>query len=621
MKTVFVGGGRGCKAVLEMVVQGRLAAFRPTVVGIVDPDASAPGMVYGREHGFPVYSRIDDALARSGVELVIEVTGDDDVRDELFQMVPDGVRVMDHYMARIFWDLEEKLNQQNELETEIRRDRRRLQELLDSLPDSVMVVDEQLRIQRVNRRFEEVSGVSFDQVEGVRCSDLCGYNPKAPTSEEACPHKIVLETGKPLTVVQQNSCIRVRCASDECYYQVVANPLRNVSGEMSVVITSREVTNQIRLARETEEAARRARQILGTVQAIITITDLEGRFQFVNPSAENFFGAKAEDFVEKTIREMLPLKVAQIIEENDKAILKEAGHLTHEEVLFLGGIEHILVTERVLLYDYKDDPIGICRISRDVTNSRHVHQELMESEKHAAVGKLAAGVAHELNNPLTGVLTFSEDLLADAPEDSPIREDLEIIMRETLRCRQIVRDLLDFSRQTTTNRTSVSLASVIKKTVKLVEKQAAFHNIAFDLQLSRKGLTVYADSNKIQQVILNLIINARDAMDGRGLLEIKTREVAEEPKAEIQVVDSGSGIPPENLDKIFEPFFSTKGDRGNGLGLAAVRSIVEEHGGQIEVQSIYGEGALFRVVWPTGKNEETEGRPRTRSSPPAYHDW
>jgi len=620
MKTIFVGGGRGCKAVLEMVVQNRLAAFRPTVVGIVDPDANAPGMIFGREQGFPVYQRVEEALTPGDVELVIEVTGNDDVREQLFRIVPEGVRVMDHYMARIFWDLEEELNQQTELEKEIRQDRKRLQELLDSLPDSVMVIDQQLRIERVNRRFEEVAGLSFAEVEGIRCSDLCAIGPESSLDGESCPHRAVLETGKPLTVVQKVSCIQSDCGSNECYYQIVANPLLKEDGDMSVVITSREVTDQIRLARETEETARRARQILDTVRAVITITDLQGRFEFANPSAESFFGVSGNNLMGKTLRDILPPEVAKTVEDNDNEILLKGGHLSHEEVLTIQGTQRILVTERVLLCDYKNDPVGVCRVSRDVTNSRRVHQELMESEKHAAVGKLAAGVAHELNNPLTGVLTFSEDLLEEFSPGSPIREDLEIIMKETLRCRQIVRDLLDFSRQNTANRTSIPLESVIKRAVKLVEKQAAFHNIQFDLQLTEKPVTVYADPNQIQQVILNLIINARDAMDGKGILSVKSRPALEDSKAEIQVADSGCGIAPENFDKIFEPFFSTKGDRGNGLGLAAVRSIVEEHGGEITVDSQLGEGSVFRVLWPTMEGVGSENR-RSRSAPPAYHDW
>jgi two-component system NtrC family sensor kinase len=232
-----------------------------------------------------------------------------------------------------------------------------------------------------------------------------------------------------------------------------------------------------------------------------------------------------------------------------------------------------------------------------VTESQQLQEELVESEKHAAVGKLAAGVAHELNNPLTGILTFSEELLEDSPKDSPLREDLEIIVRETFRCRQIVRDLLDFSRQARPNPQILPVEPVVKKAVQLVNKQAAFHDIDFVMQFE-DGLHVQADFNQLQQVILNLVINARDAMDGKGVLKVRSRSFPERRRVVVDVEDEGCGIPPGQIDKIFEPFFSTKGQRGNGLGLAAVRSIVEQHKGEISVQSKEGAGSTFSILLP-----------------------
>jgi len=421
--------------------------------------------------------------------------------------------------------------------------------------------------------------------------------------------------------VQRSSCIIGMDADKECYYQTIANPIRSKSGDLNVVITSREVTEQIRLARETEELARRANQILNTVHGIITITDLSGRLVFMNPSAENFFGIKAAEAAGRSIGTLLPEAGGRIIRENDEEIVREGGHLSHEEVLVIDGKEHILITERILLFDYKNDPIAICRVARNVTEPRRLQRELLESEKHAAVGKLAAGVAHELNNPLTGILTFAEELLEDLPETEEAHDDLQVIMREALRCRQIVRDLLDFSRQGKTNRKITPIQSVVRRAIKLVEKQAAFHDIHFKVDLGEEPPLTYADQNQLQQVLLNLVINARDSMDGKGTISISAAQQRRTGGIRIDVTDHGCGIDSENMKHIFEPFFTTKGDRGNGLGLAAVRGIIQEHGGAVTADSKPGYGSTFSIHLPPANWAQKTGEGRTRPTLPAYHDW
>lgn len=611
-----------------MVVQNRLAVLSPQVLGVMDLNPEAPGMIFAREQGWPTFTRMEEALNQENLELVVEVTGIDEVLEEVTRLVGSRARIMDHQLARVFWDLDEmaqnlrnELQTKTELEAQLREDRRSLQELLDSLPDSVMVLDETGRVERVNRRFEEITGLKSDSVMGRKCADLCQATGTCQTEGEICPSARVYETGKPITVVQRKSCIIEMDPQKESYYQTIANPIRSKNGKLKVVITCREVTEQIRLARETEELARRANQILNTVHGIITITDFNGRLQFMNPSAENFFGVSAKQAVGNTIDSLLPGDGAEIVRRNDQAIVEEGGHLSHEEVLVIDGKEQILITERILLSDYKNDPIAICRVARNVTEPRRLQRELLDSEKHAAVGKLAAGVAHELNNPLTGILTFSEDLLEDLPKTSEDREDIEVIKREALRCRQIVRDLLDYSRQGKTNRKVTPIDSVIRRSIKFVEKQAAFHNIQFEVQLSEPSLHIYADQNQLQQVLLNLIINARDAMDGKGTIKISVKQWPDRGGLHIAVIDHGCGIEAENLEHIFEPFFSTKGDRGNGLGLAAVRGIIQEHGGTVTVESRPGSGSTFSVYLPPSNRAQKTGEGRIHSTSPAYHDW
>jgi two-component system NtrC family sensor kinase len=628
LKTVFVGGGHGCRAVLDMVVQNRLAVLSPQVLGVVDLNPEAPGMVFARRQGWPTFTTIEEALNQEDLELVVEVTGINEVLEEVTRLVGSRARVMDHQLARVFWDLDEmaqnlrhELQKKTELEAELREDRRSLQELLDSLPDSVMVLDEAGRVERVNQRFEEITGLESASVMDQKCSDLCRAIGTCQTNGEICPSARVYETGRPITVVQRSSCIIGLDPEKECYYQTIANPIRSKKGELNVVITSREVTEQIRLARETEELARRADQILNTVHGIITITDLNGHLLFMNPSAEAFFEISAKEAAGRIIDSLLPEDGAKIVRQNDQSIVREGGHLSHEEVLMIKGKEQILITERILLYDYKNDPIAICRVARNVTEPRRLQRELLESEKHAAVGKLAAGVAHELNNPLTGILTFSEDLLEELPETLKSREDIQVIMREALRCRQIVRDLLDYSRQGKTSRKVFPIESVIRRAIKFVGKQAAFHDIQFKVHLGDSPPFVYADQNQLQQVLLNLIINARDAMEGRGTITILAEQQPGKGGTHIAVTDQGCGIEADDMKQIFDPFYSTKGDRGNGLGLAAVRGIIQDHGGTVTAESQPGHGSTFSIYLPPANRAQKTGDGRIRSNAPAYHSW
>lgn len=621
MKTVFVGGGQGCRAVLELVVQKRLATLSLEILGVVDIDLQAPGMVFARRHGWATFTELDQALALQGLQLVIELTGIDRVRDEIYRRIREPIQVMDHNMARVFWDLDEvaqnlrdELELKTELEGEIRADRTRLQDILDSLPDIVMVVDHDGRIERVNRRFEEVTGMGFEAVVGRDCRDAvcrpCGS--WDPSNE--CPRRRVVLQGAPFTQVQQHGCI-ASCPQDvETYHEVTASPVRASGGKTSVVITSREVTEQVLLKRETEESARRFEQILGTVRAIITIQDVQGRYVLANPSAAKFFGIAPGSFLGKTAYELFDPAVADVIVANDRAILADNRHRSDEERLMVRGEERIIISERLVMSDYRGATVGICSVSRDVTENRRMQQELLQTEKHAAVGKLAAGVAHEINNPLTGVLSYAEDMLDSLPSDHPMRDDLAFIVRETLRCRQIVRDLLDFSRQGRPNRQAVPVQTIVRRALGLVEKQVSFQDVRITVRMDQADLLVHADPNQLQQVMLNLVINARDALNGVGDIMVRAGH-DEEGRVMIEVEDRGCGIPAEHLPKIFEPFFTTKGAQGNGLGLAAVRSIVEEHGGTIRVHSEPGHGATFRVSLPAARTSESRATNRPSSSP------
>jgi len=240
--------------------------------------------------------------------------------------------------------------------------------------------------------------------------------------------------------------------------------------------------------------------------------------------------------------------------------------------------------------------------------------EAARGEKLASVGLLAAGIAHELNNPLTGVLTFSHLVRKQVPDGSPEAEDLDLVIQETKRCAAIIRRLLDFAREKTPEKTYADLNKLIEETTRLIERPAHVENIDIVMDFDEQLPTVWIDEDLIKQVIMNMLVNAQHAIEGNGSITVRTRfhpdfrraELGARPvpMAEITFADTGCGIPEEDLQRIFDPFFTTKGvGKGTGLGLSVSHGTIKAHGGLIEVQSTAGEGTEFRIYLPTGRTE------------------
>jgi two-component system NtrC family sensor kinase len=226
-----------------------------------------------------------------------------------------------------------------------------------------------------------------------------------------------------------------------------------------------------------------------------------------------------------------------------------------------------------------------------------MQHRVAQSERLASLGMLAAGVAHEINNPLGGILSLTALALEDMPERDPARENLEEVIRQSERCKEIVRGLLAFSRQQEAGSERVDVRQVLNETLALVSKQAFFFNIELVNKCRHDQLTVIADHSQLQQVFMNIIMNAVQAMGERGTLTVETRE--SESFVETRISDTGKGIPPEDIDRIFDPFYSTKADgEGTGLGLSIAYGIVAKYRGNISVESEMGKGTTFIIRLP-----------------------
>jgi two-component system NtrC family sensor kinase len=243
--------------------------------------------------------------------------------------------------------------------------------------------------------------------------------------------------------------------------------------------------------------------------------------------------------------------------------------------------------------------------------------EVAQGEKLASIGVLAAGIAHELNNPLTGVLTFTSLMRKKVKEGSEDAEDLDLVIGETKRCASIIRRLLDFAREKVPVRGYFDLNQMIEDTVRFVERPVSLQHIDITCDLEPNLPLVWGDTDLLKQVVMNLVVNAQQAIEGSGAIIVQSRKLApldpgsSTASVQISVIDNGCGIPEANLQRIFDPFFTSKEvGKGTGLGLSVSYGIVKAHGGKINVESVVGAGTTFRIELPiVPMDEEVEHNP------------
>ncbi len=236
----------------------------------------------------------------------------------------------------------------------------------------------------------------------------------------------------------------------------------------------------------------------------------------------------------------------------------------------------------------------------ETQQARYDHLAL-QTEKLSALGRMAAGIAHEINNPLGGILLYSTNLFKKVPEEGPFKEGLEIIINETMRCKTIIQDLLEFSREKEPEKTSANFNHTIEKILGMLENEFRLHHIRVETHLSSEMPDILVDVNQMHQVFVNLLLNAVEAIQDNGVISIRSQIDPTQRCIRVEIADSGCGIPPEHISKVFEPFFTTKA-KGTGLGLAVSYRIVRNHHGDIKVSSQPGQGTRFTIEIPLLKS-------------------
>lgn len=231
------------------------------------------------------------------------------------------------------------------------------------------------------------------------------------------------------------------------------------------------------------------------------------------------------------------------------------------------------------------------------TQQSRYDQLVLQTEKLSALGRLAAGVAHEINNPLAGILLYSTNLLKKSSKNGPFKEALEIIIQEALRCKTIIQDLLEFSRESEPKMVLANVNNVIERVLHILDNEFKLRHIQIDKHLSRQVPNIFLDENQIHQVFINLLLNAIQAIEEKGTITVVSHLSTDRKRIKVEVTDTGCGIPVEDKSKIFEPFFSTK-PKGTGLGLWVTYALIQKHRGELYVISEPGQGAQFIAEFP-----------------------
>jgi PAS domain S-box-containing protein len=385
--------------------------------------------------------------------------------------------------------------------------------------------------------------------------------------------------------------------------------LKTLSGYVAVAID-----NSLLYLAEKENAEELARlkdfseNVIESVPVGILVIDLSGRVTTWNAGLEEMFGINRETALGRGAEELLD---ADLIETIRSATGREGWRISHDCHIYKFSTDTAdrgSLTINVSLAPFeaaRGVVSGTLMVIENVTERAQLEEQLLQREKLSSIGLLAAGVAHEVNTPLAGISSYSQMLLQQVPDSDPKHDLLQKIHSQTVRASGIVSSLLNFSRTGDARFQEVDLNSVLEDTLKLVEPQ--LHNTKVEIVTSYSPdlPPAFANSSKLQQVFMNLILNARDAMPTGGRLMIATRLV--ESSIVVGFVDTGVGIAPENIARIYDPFFTTKEvGQGTGLGLALSYGIIQEHGGRIFVESRPGEGAHFTLKLPTAASRHLQ---------------
>ena len=475
--------------------------------------------------------------------------------------------------------------------------------VFDSLSFPTLILKRDKEILTANLHFLKKYEMNLEDVVGRRCWEVFNQTDICPPDQCPLPQVLAERTGK--------SVIRrvIDKHGDESWEDRFLSPILDDEDEVRYIMDSlRDVTHVKILERELRETKDFLEGVFQSSPSAIMAADREGNILVINEAAERLFGLEKGQALKSNVEYLYPPGMARRIMKllrSDKH--GGPGKVNALEIVLMDIQGNEIPAELNAAIVYEDGrEVATMGIFHDLREKLEVEvklklaqEQLIQSEKMASIGQLAAGVAHEINNPLTGILFNAELIMEGLEPGTALAEEMREIVEDVHRCKDIVKNLLAYSRQQQISKTIVALNDLIDQSLALIRDQKLFVSIEVVKDLSQDMMLTHVDTNQINQVIINLVVNAVAAMERSGVLTFRTYRDKENGRCYLEVSDTGPGIPQENLSKIFDPFFTTKAPgEGTGLGLSTAYGLVKENDGEITIKSTGPEGTTFLLDLP-----------------------
>jgi len=620
LNAAIVGGGEACCNLLEILNNARQSRVSMKILGVSDENPEAPGFRLADQLGLFTSTNFKDLFTLDDINLIIELTGSTELREKIFAAKPPEVSFLDHKVSRLLWDIFQIEAEKTQLEKEQQNyeitSKKKKQVILDSLPYRIMVVNMDLSVDTVNQTFRKAYDLSREDTIGKHCYQL-RYQLDKPCKKHG--RTCYLEDKKD-DIVLKGLFSTVREFIDdnrETRFEIITiAPIFNDEGDLVQILeASRDITDRITLEKEMEKSRTFFENVIRSTVDGIVVVDTKGNVLIFNEGMEKLTGHSADEII--TEGHLTTFYDVDTAKENMQKMRSDEygpiGKLNPSSLLIKtkdGDEIPVTLSASIIKIDGKEiGSVGIFTDMREILKMRkdleEAHLQLVQTEKIASVGRMAAGVAHEINNPLSGVLIYSELLKEDLKNQPEHVKDIQEIIDQTLRCKKIVSEMLEFSRQSVGKTSSFNLEYLISKCLDLLINQAIFQDINVTKDIEPFMPEMVGDMGQLQQVFTNLFINAAHAMDSKGSLSIKAEYNKQASLFIIKVSDSGPGIPKDLRDKIFDIFFTTKPvGTGTGLGLSISQNIIKLHGGAISLDCPSEGGTIFTIQLPLEFSEE-----------------
>jgi PAS domain S-box-containing protein len=717
------------------MVQGEsLGSLRMSIVAVADRNADAPGVRYARDLNVPLITKdYRDLYGIPDLGLIIELTGSDRLRDELECNRPRHIRLIDHFGARLFWELyraQQKIMEQGDLlRQQVETEGERIAGILDSIPYDILVADTELAVQHANAAFLKHRDVCLEDVRGRSYFDLCDAIQGEGEPVQRSSAKEVLNGKAARSLLRK--CFDAN--GQTRYFAIDFVPLMNPDGSLGGMIEmTRDISHRILLEEDLRAAEVQLQRFMELAPLATYVKDRQGQYIEVNRATCTLLGREKNEIIGKTDEELLPPAAAKVMRTGDQDVLRFQERISFDAEVLLGGkpvflssvkypvldaggkvtalaglskditvqrkTEAELIRTRAYLqnildnapmmvvttdldgrvvsfnrhaeacYGYKaaetlgksvsmlcaspdewqplwsrveqggtvqeyetvplrkdgrpmvvaltlaplkdkdGNMIGTVCLSRDISQRKALMDQVIQSERLASIGRLAAGVAHEINNPLAVIAEIAgylEDLLAEGPPlkrrklDQELQDGLPKITAQIKRCRSITSRLLSFARRRQTPMEVADVNRALDEILPFLAKEARLAGVQIHRRFHIDIPLVRIEDLQLEEILINLIRNAIHAMSPRNYGNIWLFATQKDGKVNLTVKDDGPGIDRQVVDRLFDPFVTTKPvGQGTGLGLSICYGIVKHHGGEIRVESEPGQGTSFRVILP-----------------------